>query len=105
MAIERKGVVTLQGNGLTLLGPEIKIGQKAPEFQVLTNDLKIACLSDFKGKIKLISVVPSLDTPVCDLQTKRFNEEALGLSSDVIIFNHQHGLAFCPEKILQRQQD
>ena len=77
MAEERKGVVTMRGNPLTLIGPEIKAGQKAPEFQAVGKGLAPIGLDQFKGKVKVISVIPSIDTPVCDAQTRRFNEEAL----------------------------
>src|SRR5690625_696345 len=68
--------VTFNHDPVTLLGTEIKVGDNAPNFKVLTNDLKEVSLDDYKGKIKLISVVPSIDTGVCSDQTKRFNEEA-----------------------------
>lgn len=73
---ERAGIVTFKGNPLTLIGPEIKTGSKAPEFQVLAQDLSPVTLANSQGKTRLISVVPSLDTPVCDAQTRRFNQEA-----------------------------
>ena len=76
---ERKGIVTFKGNPLTLLGPEVKTGVKAPGFQVLGQELSPISLESYKGKIVLISVVPSLDTPVCDQQTRRFNQEAAKL--------------------------
>ncbi len=76
---ERAGVQAFKGNPLTLLGPEIKPGQKAPDFQVLAQDLTPVTLSKFAGKTLLISAVPSLDTGVCDAQTRRFNEEAAKL--------------------------
>ena len=76
---ERQGVVKFKGNPLTLLGPEIKVGSKAPDFQVLAQDLSPLTLVSAKGKTLLISVVPSLDTPVCDAQTRRFNQEAATL--------------------------
>ena len=72
---ERRGAATFKGNPLTLIGPELKKGDKAPNFQLLASDLSTVSLETFKGKTKLISVVPSLDTPVCDAQTRRFNEE------------------------------
>lgn len=68
--------VTFQQEPITLLGNEVKVGDQAPDFTVLSNDLKEVSLDDYKGKIKLISVVPSIDTGVCSQQTKRFNEEA-----------------------------
>jgi thiol peroxidase len=76
---ERTGVVTFKGNPLTLIGPEIRVGERAPEFQVLSQDLSVVKLSDAKGKVRILSIVPSLDTPVCDAQTRRFNEEAARL--------------------------
>jgi thioredoxin-dependent peroxiredoxin len=76
MTIERQGVVTFKGNPVTLVGPEIKVGDKAPNFSVLANDLSTVTLDDTKGMVRIISVVPSLDTGVCDMQTRRFNEEA-----------------------------
>ncbi|WP_227396627.1 thiol peroxidase [Jeotgalibacillus aurantiacus] len=68
--------VTFKNNPVTLLGNEVKVGDQAPEFEVLANDLSPFQLKDSAEKIKLISVVPSIDTGVCDAQTRRFNEEA-----------------------------
>ena len=82
---ERNGVITFKGNPLTLIGPEMKAGQKAPDFQVLAQDLSPATLASSRGKIRLISVVPSLDTPVCDQQTRRFNQEAAKLPNVAIL--------------------
>lgn len=77
--------VTFKGNPVTLLGQEVKVGQKAPNFTVLTNDLNSVTLDDYKGKIRLISVVPSIDTGVCDAQTRRFNEAATGLNNAIVL--------------------
>lgn len=82
---ERKGVHTFKGNPLTLRGPQIKVGQKAPDFQVLAQDLSPVTLGQFQGKTLIISVVPSLDTGVCDAQTRRFNEEADKLPAAAIL--------------------
>jgi thiol peroxidase len=90
----KMNTVTMHGNPLTLTGTELHIGDKAPQFTVLDKDLKEVGLNDFKGKIKIISVTPSLDTPVCDLQARRFNEEAAKLSSDVVILNISMDLPF-----------
>lgn len=68
--------VTFKKNPVTLLGTEVKVGDKAPNFTVLANDLSPVTLDSYKGAVKLISVVPSVDTGVCDAQTRRFNEEA-----------------------------
>ena len=91
---ERKGRVTFKGNPLTLIGPELKKGDKAPDFELLANDLSPVTLESFKGKTKLVSVVPSLDTPVCDAQTKRFNEEASKLPSDTVVLTVSADLPF-----------
>lgn len=70
------GNVTFNNDPVTLLGTEVKVGDQAPNFTALANDLSEKTLSDYKGKVKIISVVPSVDTGVCSKQTKRFNEEA-----------------------------
>lgn len=77
---KRKDIVTMSGNPMTLLGPEIKIGMKAPDFKVIDNTMNEISLKDGKGKIRIFSVVPSIDTGVCSFQTRRFNEEAAELS-------------------------
>ncbi|WP_054029961.1 thiol peroxidase [Desulfatitalea tepidiphila] len=94
----RPNAVTLHGNPLTLLGSEIKIGQKLPDAELLNNDLKPVRLSDYKGKIVVVSVVPSLDTPVCDMQTRRFNSEAANLSQDVTILTISMDLPFAQKR-------
>jgi thiol peroxidase len=93
MAEERKGAVTMRGNPMTLLGPEIKAGQKAPEFHAVDKAMGPIGLDKFKGKVKVISVIPSIDTPVCDAQTRRFNEEASKLG-DVQILTVSMDLPF-----------
>ncbi|MBT2685303.1 thiol peroxidase [Bacillus sp. ISL-37] len=77
--------VTFKGNPVTLLGNEVKVGDQAPDFKVLANDLSEVTLQDSKGQVRLISVVPSLDTGVCDAQTRRFNEEAANLENVKIL--------------------
>ena len=76
--MERPGATTLKGNPFTLIGPELKVGDQAPDFSMVEMDniVKTVTLKDTGNRIRVISVVPSLDTPVCDAQTKRFNEEA-----------------------------
>jgi thiol peroxidase len=71
--------VTFKGSPVTLVGNEVKVGDKAPNFTVLANDLSEVTLNDSEGHVRLISVVPSIDTGVCDAQTRRFNEEAASL--------------------------
>lgn len=73
--------ITFKGNPVTLLGTQVKVGDKAPNFKVLANDLSPVTLDDSKGKVRIISVVPSIDTGVCDAQTRRFNEEAAKLDN------------------------
>lgn len=85
MATERKGAVTFKGNPLTLLGPELKVGDKAPDVVLLSGNLEPVKLGQFSGKVRLISAVPSLDTPVCEQQTRRFNEEAARLPGVQVI--------------------
>ncbi len=92
--MERRNVVTFAGNPLTLIGNEVKTGDRAPAFTVLDKELKEVTLSDFAGKIKIISVTPSLDTPVCDLQARRFNQEAQSLGSGVAVLNVSMDLPF-----------
>jgi thiol peroxidase len=82
--MERKGVITFKGNPLTLVGPELKVGDTAPDFTAVDAGLKPVKLSDFKGQTVIISAVPSLDTPVCEIQTKKFNQEAGSLSAKVL---------------------
>lgn len=76
---ERLEAVTLKGKPLTLVGPELKVGDKAPDFVTLDPNMNPVTLADTRGKVRIFSVVPSLDTPICDTQTRRFNKEAAGL--------------------------
>ena len=92
--MERKGIITFKGNPLTLTGNEMKVGDKAPDFTVLDGELKEFGLKDFTGKVKVISVTPSLDTPVCDLQARMFNSEAAKLPVDVAVLNISMDLPF-----------
>lgn len=99
--MERKDVVTLMGNPVTLLGEEVKVGQKAPGFVVLDSDLHEVGLDAFAGKVKLIASVPSLDTPVCDIEIKRFNEEASKISEDIVILFISVDLPFAQKRFCQ----
>lgn len=99
--MERKGAVTFQGNPLTLMGEEVHVGQKAPGFTVLNSDLQEVGLDAFAGKVKLIASVPSLDTPVCDLEIKRFNEEASKISEDVVMLFISMDLPFAQKRFCQ----
>jgi thiol peroxidase len=91
---ERKGIITFQGNPLTLVGKEPQPGNPAPDFQVLDNGLAPVTLADFKGKIKILSAVPSLDTPVCDTETRRFNKEAAALPDSIVVLTISMDLPF-----------
>jgi thiol peroxidase len=77
--MERPAATTMRGKPLTLLGPELKAGEKAPEFEAVTDTLQAVNLEKTGHAVRIFSVIPSLDTPVCDAQTKRFNEEAAKL--------------------------
>jgi thioredoxin-dependent peroxiredoxin len=95
---ERSGLVTLRGNPVTLVGTEIRVGDKAPDFEVVGNDLKPVSFSSYLGKVCIISSVPSLDTPICEASTKRFNEEAAGLGADVAILTVSMDLPFAQRR-------
>lgn len=95
---ERKGAVTFKGNPMTLLGPEIKAGDRAPDFQVVDASLAPVSLADFRGKVKILSAVPSLDTPVCDAETRRFNEEAAKLPGNVVVLTISLDLPFAQKR-------
>ena len=95
--MERPGATTLRGNPLTLIGPELHSGDDAPDFQLVDNGLKPVTLKDTGSQVRILSVVPSLDTPVCDAQTKRFNEEAAKLTG-VEIFTVSMDLPFAQKR-------
>lgn len=95
--MERPGATTMRGNPLTLLGPELKTGDSAPDFTLVDNNMKNVSLKDTGNHVRIFSVVPSLDTPVCDAQTKRFNEEAAKLP-DVDIFTISMDLPFAQKR-------
>jgi thiol peroxidase len=82
---ERAGAVTFKGNPMTLVGSEVNVGQQAPDFALVATDMSEKHLHDYKGKTVILSVVPSLDTPVCNIQTKKFNEQAGSLANTVVL--------------------
>lgn len=94
----KKRTVTFQGGPLTLEGKSLRIGQKAPDVTLTAQDLSQVKISKLKGKTVLISVVPSLDTPVCDIQTKRFNEEAAKLGEGIMILTVSMDLPFAQKR-------
>jgi len=95
---ERTGLVTIHGNPLTLLGPALTVGDKAPDFTLLTNDLAPVTLADYAGMALALVCVPSLDTPVCDMETRRFNTEAAALAPDVKILTISMDLPFAQKR-------
>src|SRR5215510_708166 len=98
MPEERTGVVTFKGGPVTLSGPEIKAGQSAPDFSAVDNALQTVKLSDSAGKVLILSSVPSLDTPVCDRETRRFNEEASQLGDKVEVWTISMDLPFAQKR-------
>jgi thiol peroxidase len=90
--------VTLRGNPLSLGGNEVKPGQDAPDFTAIDNNLQPVRLSDAKGKVVILSSVPSVDTPVCDKETRRFNEEASKLGSDIEVWTLSVDLPFAQKR-------
>lgn len=95
--MERR-ITTMHGNPLTLLGKALKPGDKAPDFTLLTPDLETVTLQDYRGKRKIISVVPSLDTGVCDKQTRKFNEIAAGMDQESVILTVSMDLPFAQKR-------
>jgi thiol peroxidase len=94
MAETRKGEVTFKGNPISLVGPKLKAGDRAPDFKCVGAGLAIVTLADTAGKARLFNVVPSLDTPVCSTQTKRFNEELQALGDKVAAYTVSLDLPF-----------
>ena len=95
---KRTGVVTFAGNPIALLGKEVKVGDKAPAFKVLDNGLGEKTLADYTGKVKVISVVPSLDTGVCDAQTRWFNQNVSKLGENVVVLTVSVDLPFAQKR-------
>ena len=95
---ERTGIVTAGGSPVTLTGNEIKVGDTAPDFEAVDNDMKPVRFSSFDGKVRIIAAVASLDTSVCDVETRRFNTEAAGLGGDVAILTISMDLPFAQKR-------
>jgi thiol peroxidase len=95
---ERVGLVTMKGNPITLLGAELKVGDKSPDFVAIDNDLNPVSFESFRGKVCILSSVPSLDTPVCDMETRRFNDEAGRLGDSVEILTISMDLPFAQKR-------
>lgn len=95
---ERDGLVTMKGNPITLMGTELQVGDQAPDFVAMDTDLNPVSFDSFRGKVCIISSVPSLDTPVCDMETRRFNDEAGRLGDDVEILTISMDLPFAQKR-------
>ena len=95
---ERKGIVTMKGSPVTLVGDEIKVGDKAPDCNLTANDLSAASILSFGGKVRIVASVPSLDTAVCDMETRRFNEEAAKLDPNIVILTISMDLPFAQKR-------
>lgn len=95
---EFKGLVTLKGKPITLVGEEVKVGQAGPDFEAVDNDLKPVRLSSLKGKVVILCSVPSLDTSVCDVETRKFNEKAGQLGGDVKVLTISMDLPFAQKR-------
>jgi len=95
---ERTGLVTMQGRPVTLLGQPAKVGQRGPDAELVANDLSTIRLSSFAGKVRIITSVPSLDTRVCDIETRRFNEEAGKLGDQVVVLTVSMDLPFAQKR-------
>jgi thioredoxin-dependent peroxiredoxin len=95
---DRRGLVTMKGNPLTLEGNAVRIGDRAPDFAAVGNDLAPVSLATWRGKTLVLSAVPSLDTSVCDLETRRFNEEAARLGPNVQIVTISMDLPFAQKR-------
>ena len=95
---ERDGLVTMKGNPIALMGTELQVGDQAPDFVAVDNDLNPVSFDAFRGKVCIISCVPSLDTPVCDMETRRFNDEAGRLGDDVEILTISMDLPFAQKR-------
>ena len=98
MSQERTGVITFKTNPMTLLGPDIKVGDAAPDFSVVDNGLQPVTLASSAGKVRLITVVPSIDTPTCDTMTRKFNEEAAKLPAAVVSYTISLDLPFAQKR-------
>ena len=96
--MERTGLVTFGGNPVTLVGPELKVGDDAPDVEVVDNDLQPVRLSAYKGKVAIVAAVASLDTGTCDVETRRFNQEVGKLGDDVVVLTISMDLPFAQKR-------
>ena len=98
MPEERTDAQSFKGTPLTLVGPILESGTAAPDFKLVASDLSDATLATYDGKVKILCVFPSLDTPVCDTQVRRFNTEAAGLGGDVVVLGVSRDLPFAQKR-------
>ncbi len=98
MSVKRVGGLTFKGKPMTVVGAQLGPGDKAPDFKLVANDLSEATLADSAGKVRLVGVVPSLDTSICDLQTRRFNQEAAAFGPDVVVLTVSADLPFAQKR-------
>lgn len=99
MSIERKGLIDFHGEDQTVVGADIEVGAEAPAFKAVANDWsQVDPITDYQGKVRVLSSILSLETSVCDTETKRFNQEAVALGEDVAIFVLSHDLPFTQER-------
>jgi thiol peroxidase len=103
MMPERAAAVSFQGGPLTLLGPDLAVGDAAPAFSTVDGEFNAVTLDDFAGKTLLISAVPSLDTPVCAVQTRRFNDEVANLPDDVAVLTVSMDLPFAQGRFCEAE--
>ena len=102
--MERNNVITTKGNPLTLLGKELKVGDTAPDFTLLDNNMSPVRLSDSKGKARLISVVTSLDTQTCNIQTQTFNNKLAQLSGKAALYTISTDLPFAQSRFVSENK-
>jgi thiol peroxidase len=95
---EQQGIITFKGNPMTLVGQPVGTGDKAPDFRVVDNTLQTVTLTSSAGMIRLIAVVPSLDTPVCDTMTRTFNQDAANLPDNVVVYTISLDLPFAQKR-------
>lgn len=98
MSQERQGIITFKGNPFTLVGQPVACGDAAPDFRVVDNGLQPVTLASSSGKIRLITVLPSLDTPVCDTMTRTFNQQAAELPEQVAVYTISLDLPFAQKR-------
>ena len=97
--IERNGILEVGGKDVTIVGPDLHVGQKAPKFRAHDQNWEtVHILDSTKGKVRIIAAVPSLETSVCDTETRRFNQEATSLDEDIVIVTVSTDLPFTQKR-------